>query len=99
MRVLKGILKDSLKHYQRQERQLRQQIAKLPRGSIKPRRLKGQVYYYYQERQGPKVVHRYLGRRKPEQLLAQIQQRRRLRSELSKVRAALRLIDQRKLRS
>ena len=74
-------------------------LLKAPKGSIKRRRIKGRVYYYLQQRQGSKVLHRYLGREKPEALLSGIQERRMLRRELAKARAALRLLPRRKLRA
>lgn len=92
MRVLKGILKDSLRYYQRLERDLRRRLAHLPKGSVKRRRIKGHAYYYLQKREGGKVIHRYLGRQEPSDLIKKIQQRRLLRKELAQVKAALRLI-------
>ena len=97
MKVLKSILKDSLLYYQRLERDLTRRLAKLPQGSVKRRRLRGHVYYYQQSRSGDKVVHRYLGRQKPVDLLKGIQERRQLKQELAKVRAALQLLPKRKL--
>lgn len=97
MRVLKGILKDSLIYYQRLERNLKRRLAQLPQGSIKRRRIRGHVYYYLQRRNGDRVEHRYLGRQKPAELLKGIEERRRLKQELRKVRAALRLLPRRKL--
>jgi len=97
MRVLKSILKDSLSYYQRLERDLRWRLAKLPQGNVKRRRIRGHVYYYLQRRNGEKVIHRYLGRQKPVELLKEIQERRQLKQELAKVRAALRLLPRRKL--
>lgn len=97
MRVLKSILKDSLSYYQRLERALKRRLAKLPQGSVKRRRIRGHVYYYLQRRNGGKVVHQYLGRQKPVELLRKIQERRQLKQELAKVRAALRLLPKRKL--
>ena len=97
MRVLKEILKDSLSYYLRLERDLRRRLSRLPQGSVKRRRIKGHVYYYLQSRHGDKVVHRYLGRQKPIELLKGIQERRQLEQELAKVCAALRLLPRRKL--
>ena len=97
MRVLKGILHDSLVYYQRLERDLKRRLSRLPEGSVKRRRIKGHVYYYLQRRNGGKVVHRYLGRQKPVDLLKGIGERRQLKQELAKVRAALRLLPRRKL--
>jgi len=97
MKVLKSILKDSLAYYQRLERDLNRRLAKLPSGSVKRRRIRGHVYYYLQRRNGGKVVHQYLGRRRPVELLNGIQERRQLKQELAKTRAALRLLPKRKL--
>ena len=97
MRVLRGILHDSLVYYQRLERELKRRLGRLPEGSVKRRRIKGRVYYYLQRRHGNKVIHRYLGRQKPVELLKGIRERRQLKQELVKVRAALRLLPRRKL--
>ena len=99
MKVLRGILKESLIYYQRLERELVRRLGKLPKGSMKRRQIKGRVYYYLQHREGSKVLHRYLGREKPEALLSGIQERRLLRRELAKTRAALRLLPRRKLQA
>jgi len=92
MRVLRSILKDSLHYYEGLQRNLKRRLARLPSGNVKRRRLKGRVYYYLQERRGHRVVHRYLGREKPAELIRAIDERRLLRRELAKVRDALRLI-------
>ena len=97
MRVLRSILKDSLRYYQDLQRNLKRRLSRLPSGSVKRRRLKGRIYYYLQERRGRKVMHRYLGREKPTELIRAIQERRFLRQELAKVEDALRLIPKRKV--
>jgi len=45
------------------------------------------------------VLHQYLGRKKSEALIKAAQERRQLRGELVKVRAALALLPRRKLQS
>lgn len=97
MRVLRSILKDSLRYYEGLRRSLQKRLGRLPSGSVKRRRLKGRIYYYLQERQGRKVVHRYLGRKKPAELISAVHERRVLRRELTKVEEALRLIPKRKV--
>jgi hypothetical protein len=97
MRVLKGILRESLVYYERLERDLVRRLDKLPQGSVKRRRIKGGVYYYLQQREGAKVVHRYLGRSEPSALIKTVQERRLLKQELAKARAALKLLPKRKL--
>ena len=99
MKVLKGILKDSLAYYERLERDLIRRLGKLPKGSVKRRAIKGRSYYYLQRREGSKVVHQYLGRKKPEALMKTVQERRQLRRELVKARAALALLPKRKLQA
>lgn len=99
MKVLKGILKDSLVYYQRLERDLIRRLGKLPKGSVKRRQIKGRAYYYLQHREGSKVLQQYLGREKPKDLLSGIEERRMLRRELAKARAALRLLPRRKLQA
>ena len=99
MRVLRGILKDSLAYYERLERDLVRRLGKLPKGSVKSRQIKGRVYYYVQRREGSRVRHRYLGRKKPEELIKAVDERRQLRGELAKVRAALALLPKRKLQA
>lgn len=99
MRVLKGILQESLDYYQRLERDLRRRLIKLPNGSVKRRRIQGHDYYYLQQRQGRRVIHRYLGRQAPAALAADIARRRRLRAELAQVREALKLLPRKKLQS
>jgi hypothetical protein len=97
MRVLKGILKDSLAYYERLQRNLERRLIRLPKGSVKHRRIKGRWYYYLQLRTGDKVVHRYLGRKRPLDLLKAVQERRRLLRELKLAKEALRLLPRRKL--
>lgn len=99
MKVLKSILKDSLLYYSRFEKDLQRKLGKLPRGSVKRRKIKNHVYYYLQVREGKRVVHRYVGRVEPKELVERIKRRRFLESELRKVRAALRLLPVRKILS
>ncbi len=99
MKVLRGILKDSLVYYERLERDLVRRLGKLPKGSIKRRRIKGRAYYYLQRREGRKILQQYLGREKPKALLNGIEERRMLRRELAQARAALRLLPRRKLQT
>ena len=99
MKVLRGILKDSLAYYERLEGDLIRRLSKLPKGSVKRRRIKGRADYYLQRREGSKVLHQYLGRKKPEELIKAVEERRQLRGELVKVRAALALLPRRRLNS
>lgn len=92
MNILKGILADSKKHYQDARKKISKKIASLPSGSIKERNISGRKYYYLQKRVGPKVVHKYLGKEKPEALIKDLKLRKSLQAELKKVDEALKMI-------
>ncbi len=92
MKVLKGILSESKDYYVDARRKIEKKLSSLPKGSIKERNISGKKYYYLQKRKGNRVVHKYLGRNKPEELLKQIKQRKLLKNELKKVKGALRII-------
>ncbi len=92
MKILKGILSESKEYYLRLKRQIERKIAELAKGSIKERKISGRKYYYLQRREGNKIVHKYLGRCKPEDLSKQIRRRRELKNELKKVNEALKIL-------
>ncbi len=92
MSMLKGILLESKKYYQDTKQKIEKKLKSLPKGSIKEREISGKNYYYLQKRIGGKVIHKYLGRDKPEELLKQIQERKRLEQELKKVDEALKIL-------
>jgi hypothetical protein len=92
MDALKGVLQESRKHYADLEKRITKRLKSLPSGSVKARRISGAVYYYLQERVGGKIVHRYLGKEKPEAMIKQISERRALKAELKKVREGLKLV-------
>jgi len=92
MDALKGVLQESRKHYADLEKRIAKRLKPLPSGSVKARRISGAVYYYLQERVGGKIVHRYLGKEKPEVMMKQISERRALKAELKKVREGLKLV-------
>ena len=93
MKVLKNILEESKEYYLELERKIEKRIKDLPKGSIKERIIGGRKYYYLQYREGKKVVHKYLGKNKPEELIKQIKERKALLEELKKVKEALALIN------
>ncbi|MCD6080863.1 MAG: hypothetical protein J7J54_05380 [Candidatus Omnitrophica bacterium] len=93
MKVLKNILEESKEYYLELERKIEKRIKDLPKGSIKERIIAGRKYYYLQYREGKKVVHKYLGKNKPEKLIKQIKERKALLEELKKVKEALALIN------
>jgi hypothetical protein len=92
MKVLKGILSESKAYYLDAKKKVEKKLAELPRGSVKEREIAGKKYYYLQWRAGKKVVHKYLGRSRPEFLIGQIKERKVLNVELKKVKEALKII-------
>jgi hypothetical protein len=92
MRVLQGILSESKEYYQDIKKKIEKKLLALPRGGVKERVITGKKYYYLQYRKAEKVVHKYLGRQKPEVLYKQIKERGILKEELRKVNEALKII-------
>ena len=93
MNVLKGILKESQEYYLGVQKKINRKLSKLARGSIKERNIAGKKYYYLQHRMGNKVIQKYLGRKKPDQLIKAIQLRKSLKVELKKVDEALKMLN------
>jgi len=92
MSILKGILSESKAHYLEAKKKIERKLANLPKGSVKERIISGKKYFYLQNRVGKKIVHKYLGRKKPEEILRQLQERKKLKVELKKVKEALKLL-------
>lgn len=82
MEVLRGILSESKKYYYDIERRIKKRLLKLPKGSVKARKINGKKYYYLQQRVGKKVVHKYVGKVKPIELINNIKERRKLMRDL-----------------
>jgi len=92
MKVLQGILSESKEYYLQAREKIKRKLDNLPKGSVKERMIAGKKYYYLQQRVGKKVVHKYLGKKKPEEVARQIKERKVLGMELRKVNEALRII-------
>ena len=93
MMVLKGVLKESREYYQQIASKIKGLLRRLPKGSIKRRRINRQFYYYLQSRKGPKVVHKYLGKQDPKELQKQLKERHQLENELKKIYESLHLLN------
>jgi len=89
MKVLKGILSESKEYYLDAKEKIEKKLSSLPSGSIKERLISGRKYYYLQQRVRNKIVHKYLGKDRPEDLVKQIKERKALEAELKKVNEAL----------
>jgi len=92
MKVLQGILSESKEYYLEVREKIKKKLANLSKGSVKERVIAGKKYYYLQQRVGKKVVHKYLGKRRPEEVVSQIKERKALGVELKKLNEALKII-------
>ncbi len=92
MGILQGILSESKEYYLEIRGKIGKKLANLPKGSVKERLIAGKKYYYLQNRVGNKIVHKYLGKKRPEGIFNQIKERNALRVELKKVSEALEII-------
>src|SRR4030042_4106765 len=90
--LLHGILSESKEYYLQSREKIKKKLANLPKGSVKERLIAEKKYYYLQQRVGKKVVHKYLGKRSPEEVASQIKERKALCIQLKKVNEALRII-------
>lgn len=93
MRVLKGILSESKEYYLDAKKKIEKKLLSFPQGSVKERQIAGKKYYYLQSRAGKKIVHKYLGKDKPQSLIKQLGERKVLKTELKKVNEALRMLN------
>ncbi len=92
MRILQGILSESKDYYLEIKEKIRKKLANLPKGSVKERLIASKKYYYLQNRVGKKIIHKYIGKNRPERIFNQIKERNALRLELKKVSEALKII-------
>lgn len=92
MRVLKGILTESKGYYLEVKNKIEQKLAKLPKGSIKERKISDRKYYYLQFRKGGRIIHKYLGKNEPQDILKQTKLRKSLKNQLKKVNEALKVL-------
>ena len=70
-------------------RDLRRAIKESPKGTLRARTIKGNVYYYLAYRDGKKVRTKYYGRKIPRELNEKIQLRKRLVAKLAKIKSLL----------
>ena len=92
---IKDILKEELQNSLRMEHDYAREIARLPRGSLVRKRIKGRLFYYLVLRQGPKVKTLYKGRLSRIQIRqykAGSKRRRRLKEQLSMVKKQIRYL-------
>lgn len=62
MKVIKGILEEELANSLAMQKNYERELAKLPKGSLTKKTVKGHEYYYLQVREGRKVRFIYKGK-------------------------------------
>jgi len=82
MKILNSVLNEELDRLNKLKKNYEKQIAKLPKGSLIRKNIKGNIYYYLNYRQEKKKIFKYIGklaRKKLENLLDKIEERRKLK--------------------
>lgn len=92
MQILRNILSESKDYYLNAKKKIEKLLNLLPKGSIKKRKISGKLYYYLQYRSGKKIIQKYIGRDKPEEIIKKLRERKSLQSELKKVHESLKII-------
>ena len=92
MNVLSGILKESESYYAGVERKIIKMLKDLPEGSLKRRKIGNKLYWYLQKRVGSKVIHKYLGKEKPEVIVKKLLERKNLQKDLKKVMLSMKIL-------
>ena len=97
--VIKGVLEEELERNERMTRRYKQELEKLPKGSIVKRKIGNQEYYYLSYREKTKVIAEYIGKPETiniEQLQSQLDKRKHimavlktLKQEEKEIKAAL----------
>ncbi len=80
MGSVKGVLKEEYKRLESLEKNYLRELAKLPRGSLQQKRIKGAVYPYLVSSHQSKIRYRYLGNL-PENELKKLQEQLALRKK------------------
>ena len=81
MKILNGVLNEELDRLNQLKKNYEKQIAKLPKGSLIRKNVKGNIYYYLNYRQEKKKIFKYIGKlsnKELENLLDKIEERRKL---------------------
>ena len=81
MKILNSVLNEELDRLNKLKKNYEKQIAKLPKGSLIRKNIKGNIYYYLNYRQEKKKIFKYIGklsRKELENLLDKIEERRKL---------------------
>lgn len=92
MKDLENMLQETLEFYQGQEKQIIASLTALPKGRIRRKVINKDSYYYLQYRKSGNVVDEYIGKKVPEDLIKNIEKRKRLEKELKKIKEAMKTL-------
>jgi len=62
MKILNSMLSEELDRLNKLSKNYEKQIAKLPKGSLIKKNIKGNIYYYFNYRQEKKKIFKYIGK-------------------------------------
>ena len=96
MDILKKTLEENASYYEEIKKETISRLACLPKGSIKKKIINGKNYYYFQYRDGNKIIQNYLGKKIPEEIIENLKERKLLERELKNVEKALKLLKSKK---
>lgn len=82
MSIMEDVLKEEYARSLRLSRLIEEELAALPKGSIRVRMIRGREYYYLNHREGDKVISDYIPASEIESVRAMIARRRELKAAL-----------------
>lgn len=86
------MIQETLEFYKGQEKQIIASLTALPKGRIRKKKINRDSYYYLQYRKSGNVVDEYIGKKIPEDLIQDLEKRKRLETELKKIKEAMKML-------
>lgn len=93
MSILMSVLQEELDRLDRQQAVYENELKEIPKGYVSKKNIRGKVSYYWQYRDGEKVVSEYISSEELPVREAQVLRRKQLQASLKRVKE-----DQKKLR-
>lgn len=93
MSVLEDVLKEEYARSLRLSRLIEEELATLPKGSVRVRMIRGREYYYLNHREGDRVISDYIPAREIESVRAKVARRRELKAALKEQERSRRRIE------
>ena len=95
MSVIEGVLREEKERNLMMQEMYREEISRLPKGSISERKLASGSYYYLSFREGARVVHKYVGKNKEDadKVQKDLDKRKHFQGLLKELKAELKMIE------